>query len=206
MKIYTGTGDEGRTSLFSGERVAKHHRRVEAYGELDELGAALGVLAAALPPESPPELAAEIGRVQSDLFLLGTWLASNPRSAILERLDPLAGIENRWLEGAIDRMQADLPPLAAFILAGGHPAAAQAHVARCVCRRAERRLVAVLDAEAQAPPALRSDRDTPDRIGSATGDPPEPLVYLNRLSDYLFVLARQINHHAGVAERVWQKP
>jgi len=204
MKIYTGTGDEGKTSLFSGERVAKHHRRVEAYGDLDELGAVLGALAAALP-EKIRSVAEEIQRVQSELFLLGTWLASSPGAPILDRLNPLAGIRSGWLEAAIDRMEALLPPLNAFILSGGHPAAAAAHVARCVCRRAERRLVALLTggeskATADHPVALPVD----DPAG-ADQTPPEPLVYLNRLSDYLFVLARYINQLMGVPETVWQK-
>ncbi len=204
MKIYTGSGDEGRTSLFSGERVAKHHRRVEAYGELDELGAVLGVLATALPGESA-DIAAEIQRVQSDLFLLGTWLASSPGAPILDRLNPLAEIRSAWLEAAIDRMEALLPPLNAFILSGGHPAAAFAHMARCVCRRAERRLVSLLAAESTSELAAQPGYQADGAPTLAGDSPQEPLVYLNRLSDYLFVLARHINRLMGVPETVWQK-
>lgn len=185
MKIYTGSGDRGKTSLFSGERIAKGDLRIEAYGDVDELNSVLGALAAAAPPETPG-LGEEVQRVQSDLFHLGAWLATTQGSSSADMLDRLSEEAARRLEADIDRMDTALPPLTGFILPGGHSAAAWAHVARTVCRRAERRVAVLAERENHAEPLLAV------------------LVYLNRLSDYLFVLARRINHAAGIEDRFWK--
>ena len=167
MKIYTRTGDEGRTSLFGGKRVAKNDARIEAYGTVDELNSFLGAI---------PGLA----DIQSDLFEIGAHLAS-PGTSKFSGVDP-ARIED--LERAIDEMERELAPLASFILPGGCAEAVQFHIARTVCRRAERRVVALEDET----PATRST-----------------IAYLNRLSDYLFVAARYANHKAGIADVPWSK-
>jgi len=183
MKIYTGAGDRGQTSLFSGERVSKSHMRVDACGDVDELNSTLGALVAALP-ESLSELAAELRRIQSTLFVVGAWLATTPNSPAIATLAPITPAHSKQLEAAMDRMDTELPELASFILPGGHPTAAWAHVARTVCRRAERHVV---------------------RLGEAQDSEQfYPLVvYLNRLSDYLFVLARYCNKIAGMADMEW---
>ena len=179
VKIYTKSGDGGETGLFGGGRVRKSDARVEAYGEVDEACAALGVARAAL---GDPELAAELARVQDELFCVGAELASPhgvPARAAVPRIEP------RWaerLERAMDRWDAELPALHAFVLPAGTPGAAALHLARTVCRRAERRVVA-LAVQAEVDPAV--------------------LVYLNRLSDLLFVAARLANHRAGQAETHW---
>jgi cob(I)alamin adenosyltransferase len=185
MKIYTGTGDGGKTSLFSGERIAKDDARIEAYGAVDELNAVVGALLAALP-EGPQraEIERQLTRVQSDLFHVGAWLATTPGSPSAGHLPPLTPEPGERLEKEIDAMQAQLPELNAFILPGGHPAAAWAHMARTVCRRAERRAVVLA-------------------AGSASTE--NLLVYLNRLSDYFFVLARYCNRLAGVEDALWRR-
>lgn len=189
MKIYTGGGDHGKTSLFSGERVFKAHARIDAYGDVDELNSMLGALAAALPVQAGA-IGAQIARLQADLMKAGAWLATSPGSPSLAQIEALTAADAAALEAAIDHMDADLPPLRSFILPGGHPAAAWAHVARTVCRRAERRVVGLADAT-----------DDPARQDHYGGT----LVYLNRLSDYLFVLARFLNHVTGIPERTWKK-
>lgn len=180
MRIYTRTGDQGETSLRGGRRVRKSLLRVEAYGALDELSACLGIAAAAL---SDPETADLLTQVQRDLFALSARIADG------EKDEPpvdgkLAFPETRvsTLERAIDLAEATLPPLKTFILQGGCEAGARLHFARTVCRRAERRLVALAEQEAIAPVFL---------------------AYLNRLSDLLFVLARLANHRAGHSEVPW---
>ncbi len=188
MKIYTGSGDRGKTSLFSGERVGKDNDRIEAYGDLDELNAVLGALAASLP-EAPPDRRAELQAIQSDLFCIGAWLATTPGAPAAESLPPIDPGRSVWLEGAIDRMEEDLSPLKAFILPGGHPSAAWAHVARTVCRRVERRVV-------------RLAGDPPP--GEAAAPLGRAMVYLNRLSDYLFVFARHCNRRHGIADTPWK--
>lgn len=188
MKVATGSGDGGRTSLFSGERVLKDDERLEASGDLDELNAVIGGLVAALPPEAAA-CAPELRAVQSDLFPIGAWLSagdSPPAAALLPGLDPEGTAR---LERAIARMEAELPELRSFLLPGGCPAAAWAHLARTVCRRAERRLVRLSRESAASPPAWRR----------------EALRYLNRLSDYFFVLARTLNRLAGVEETPWRR-
>jgi cob(I)alamin adenosyltransferase len=137
IKIYTRTGDFGKTSLFSGERVNKSHDRIEACGEVDELNAFLGLLVASLP-EGYEGIAAEIQTVQSTLFHVGAWLSTTPGSPLLRSLKEIGEEDVRALEHAIDRMEETLSPVMAFILPGGHPVAAMIHAARTVCRRAER--------------------------------------------------------------------
>jgi cob(I)alamin adenosyltransferase len=187
VKIYTGSGDRGKTSLFSGERVPKDHRRIEAYGDLDELNSVLGALAAASAGQ--PAVQAELAGIQSDLFHLGAWLATTPEAPAAAALEPIDPQRSSRLEAAIDRMEAGLPPLKAFILPGGHPSAAWAHVARTVCRRAERRVVGLADGD--GPPAAQEQLQ-------------RTIVYLNRLSDYLFVLARHLNRLQGIDDVRWR--
>ena len=179
MKIYTKTGDDGTTSLFDGTRVAKTHPRVQAYGTVDELNAHLGAARAA---GLDADLGDRVTHIQRDLFALGARLA-DPRHKIANRVTKatIAEADVERLEGWIDALEAELPPLRHFILAGGSPAGAALHVARTVCRRGEAAALA---------------------IGS---DQVEPmvLVYLNRLSDLLFVMARAANHRAGVPEQIW---
>jgi len=185
MKVYTGGGDKGKTSLFSGERIAKSDRRIAAYGDIDELNSILGLLAAVLP-EPLAECQRVLIGIQSELLQIGAWLATTPGAPASDSLKPFGEDKSLGLEAAIDTLDADLPPLTQFVLPGGHVTAGWAHVARTVCRRTERRVVSLM-AEATAPdPAM-----TPI------------LVYLNRLSDYLFVLARFCNHTLGVSESKW---
>ena len=189
MKVYTGGGDHGQTSLFSGERVAKSNDRIEAYGDVDELNAVLGLLSSAIPEEHLV-LVEEIHMVQSDLFHIGAWLATTPGSADTTALYDISEEKIVFLETAIDRMEEELDPLSSFILPGGHAASATAHVARTVCRRAERRVVYLLDniADTQLPLSVETLR-----------------IYLNRLSDYLFVFARYCNLISGVQDITWKK-
>ena len=178
MKIYTRTGDTGDTSLFDGTRVRKSEPRVEAYGEVDEVNACLGLARASCADR---EIDADIVHLQRDLFALGAQLA-DPGEKIAARVGKaaLGDADVTRLEQVIDRYEAELPPLRRFILAGGSPAGAALHLARAVCRRAERRMVAL-------EPALD----------------PVLLRYVNRLSDLLFVLARAMNHRAGAVETEW---
>lgn len=181
-KIYTRTGDKGTTGLATGERVEKWSLRVESYGAVDETNSALGV--ARLHGAADPELDAMLGRIQNDLFDLGADLATPEREKPLgwEALRIVAAQVTR-LETEIDLMNAAIPPLNSFILPGGSALAAYLHVARTVCRRAER-LIAELAA-------------TPDEKVS-----PEALAYANRLSDFLFVAARRANDN-GAADVLW---
>jgi cob(I)alamin adenosyltransferase len=190
MKIYTGAGDRGRTSLFSGERVAKNHSRIEAYGDVDELNSFIGLLAAMLP-EKASGVAAELALIQADLFTIGALLAVTPESPTAGQLTNLGVAPSQRLESAIDGLNAELGELNSFILPGGQPAAATAHVARTVCRRAERRLVGLLEAAVE------------DKAATETLE--EILIFLNRLSDYFFMLARYCNLLAGVQERPWRR-
>jgi len=178
MKIYTRTGDSGETSLFGGTRVGKDNPRVAAYGDVHELNAHLG-LARTSAPDS--EIGNELVRLQRDLFALGAQLA-DPSGQVATKI-PKAVLRDDdvdRMEHVIDRLEAGLPALSNFILAGGSPCGAALHVARAVCRRAERHMVAL-------EPALD----------------PLLLKYINRLSDLLFVLARAANQRAGVPESVW---
>jgi cob(I)alamin adenosyltransferase len=184
VKIYTRTGDGGETGLFGGGRVPKDHRRVEAYGVVDELNAALGLALALEPRTFCHEL---LEQVQRDLFTIGAELAT-PNPETLEKAlrgrPPLGPEQVVTLERAIDRYEAEVPPLKQFVLPGGVPKAAALHVARTVCRRAERAVV-------------RLHRE--HKAGGLSSVVP----YLNRLSDLLFVLARVANHAAGAPEITW---
>ncbi len=179
MKIYTRTGDAGNTVLFGGRRVSKHHIRLEAYGTVDELNALLG-LAESLGPH--PDVAAAIRRLQHELFALGADLAT-PLDIEHHRVRRIQAGDVARLESDIDAWQEILPSLQTFILPGGNPPAAVLHTARTVCRRAERAAVALADQEPINKTALR---------------------YLNRLSDWLFVLARLQNHQQGMSDIPWQ--
>jgi len=181
MKIYTKTGDDGTTGLFGGARVEKHHARVEAYGTVDETNAVIGVARSAGLPDG---IDAVLGGVQDDLFTLGAELASVPGSEARLKMKLIDGDDVARLESAIDANEQGLPALDNFVLPGGTAGAAGLHQARTVCRRAER---CVLRLRGEAP--VRE----------------EIVVYLNRLSDLLFVLARRANHEAGVADVIWKK-
>lgn len=178
MKIYTKTGDSGTTALFAGGRVPKHHLRVEAYGTIDELNSLLGVVRASQPSQQTD---AWLETVQNQLFHLGADLATPP-SAKSSWVTRIGEDEIKWLEAGIDHMTEQLPPLRNFVLPGGSPAAAQLQVARAVCRRAER-IMTALDENAEIGPIV--------------------LAYVNRLSDWLFVLARYENLQAGESETKW---
>lgn len=187
-RIYTGTGDRGMTSLFSGERVPKSLERVEAYGDVDELNSILGILMSTLPGELS-ELGKEIQNFQSDLLHLGAWLATTPESPSSDTLTEISSEQINRLEAAIDRIEGKLPTLRSFIIPGGHTSAAYAHMARTVCRRAERHVVRLItDAQDSNSESLRS-----------------VIIYLNRLSDYLFVVARYCNQMMGVPDTLWKK-
>jgi cob(I)alamin adenosyltransferase len=180
VKIYTKRGDTGQTDLFGGGRVDKNHPRVEAYGEVDELNSWIGFVRAAEPMPAIDEVLVPI---QRDLFAIGALLATPDRERMQRHLEK-ANIDDRRiaeLEGAIDEADKRLEPLKAFIVPGGTPKAAALHVARTVCRRAERRIVTLDDADL----------------------PPIVVVYLNRLSDLLFTLARLANRTAGTGEVTW---
>ncbi len=186
MKIYTGRGDKGKTSLCSGQRVFKDDLRVEAYGSVDELNSTLGALVASLPEEME-KFCRFLAAIQAELFQAGAVLATNA-SGRGER--PVFGTAPaKALEDAIDSLQARLPPLDSFILPGGHRAAAWAHLARAICRRAERRILTLA-------------RNDPDAGSDSSLE--NLLVYFNRLSDYLFVLARYCNQATGTREPAWQ--
>jgi cob(I)alamin adenosyltransferase len=180
VKIYTRTGDAGETSLFDGTRVSKDDLRVRAYGEVDELNAAIGAAAVAA---AHPDVRAVLAAVSRDLFAVGGQLANplgrSPKKVARSELPPSRVGQ---LEASIDALEADLPPLKRFILPGGGAAGASLHLARAVCRRAERAVVAL----------AREDQVAP-----------EVLAYLNRLSDWLFTAARAENRRAGVAEEEW---
>ncbi len=189
MKIYTGTGDRGKTSLFSGQRVSKANERVEAYGDMDELNSIIGALVASLGPEhSKP--AEELQQIQADLFTISAFLATTPDSPSMDTIVGIGPEHIEFLEKSIDRMVEALPELKGFILPGGHPTAAWAHVARTVCRRAERRIIRFLDASFKM--------QAPDSYQRA-------LIYINRLSDYLFVVARYCNYLFDAPEKLWEK-
>ncbi|MEM8885459.1 MAG: cob(I)yrinic acid a,c-diamide adenosyltransferase [Planctomycetota bacterium] len=180
MKIYTRTGDEGETGLYGGGRVSKHSLRVEAYGAVDELNASIGVARSAGTPERVDEL---LGRIQVELFDVGADLATPPDSkARAEKIVRVAKEQVEVQERAIDELEATLPPMDAFILPGGALSGSSLHLARTICRRAERRCVALASVE------LISEYVVP---------------YLNRLSDLLFVMARVTNAAADRPEEKW---
>jgi len=177
MKIYTKKGDKGFTSLFGGKKLAKDNLRIETYGTIDELNANIGVLLALVKNEG---VKVELIRIQRNLFDLGAILATDPVKIDLVR--PFNGAEITRLEDQIDLMEKDLPALRNFLLPSGSLAVSQCHVVRTVCRRAERRTVTLHAAD-----PLQS----------------EVVIYLNRLSDYFFVLSRSICADEGCAENVW---
>lgn len=180
MKIYTRKGDKGETGLIGGTRLLKSALRVEAYGEVDELNAVLGWIRAKLTDET---IRAELLQIQRDLFAVGAQLA-DPTGHVEQKAEK-AGLHEervRGLEGIIDRYDTALSPLRAFILPGGSEGGALLHLARTVCRRAERRMVAL-------------SRDVPLS--------PVLITYINRLSDLLFTLARAVNREAGIEEIPW---
>ena len=179
MKIYTKTGDAGQTGLFGGQRVAKDALRVHAYGTVDECNAAMGVARAA---GLDPELDAIVATVQNQLFVVGADLATPGESANIPRV---SDDEVQFLEQWIDTLEAGLEPLRQFILPGGTPGAAQLHLARTTCRRAERWAVSLAHEESISAYVL---------------------IYLNRLSDFLFVAARAANARAGSADVPWVSP
>jgi cob(I)alamin adenosyltransferase len=189
MKIYTGSGDRGKTSLFSGERVSKSDPQVEAYGDVDELNSFLGALLATLPPMEV-ELAEEIKGIQSVLLHIGARLAVTPGSPVSAELKEITEKHCKELEGAIDRIDENLPALKDFLLPGGHISAAWAHLARTVCRRAERHVVSLSTSQTRS-----GDSEQFRNV----------IVYLNRLSDYLFVVARLCNKIHGLPDTVWKK-
>jgi cob(I)alamin adenosyltransferase len=178
FKIYTKTGDSGETGLFGGKRLPKDDLRVEAYGTVDELNAYIGLLRDHLAKEA--SIASLLKEVQDRLFTIGSNLASDPDKEMITPDVSEGDID--MLESAIDAMNAELPALKHFILPGGHPVVSHAHIARCVCRRAERRVVALSQQSTVLPVLIK---------------------YLNRLSDYLFVLARFLAKVNQAEEVIW---
>jgi len=180
MKLYTKAGDDGGTALFGGQRVSKAHDRVAAYGEVDELNSCLGFARAI---GCWPELDALLIRIQSELFDLGSNLATPPDSPFADKLPKVGDAQIAALEAAIDAADGACAPLSNFILPGGTQLSAWLHVCRTVCRRAERSVVG---------------------LGASEPVDGKLVIYLNRLSDLLFALGREANAKAGVAEPLWQ--
>lgn len=184
-KIYTKTGDKGETSLFTGERVTKNHTFLDALGTVDECNCAIGAAISQLPAKGLEEVRRQLEIIQHALFDLGAALATprttaTPRKINQTRFDETA---TQSIEQWIDTMEETLPKLHTFVLPGGHPAGALLHLARSICRRAERMVV-----------PLNTSGDVADCV----------LIYLNRLSDYLFVLSRYVNHQLGRTETLWE--
>jgi cob(I)alamin adenosyltransferase len=185
MKIYTKTGDKGKTSLFGGTRVPKYHLRIEAYGTVDELNSYIGLIR---DQKIDPHTTTILLKIQNELFTLGSMLATPPEKEILksgkERLNINKITEESvaLLENEIDLMNESLPPMSHFILPGGHTTVSFCHISRCICRRAER-ITTLLSDESSINPKI--------------------LVYLNRLSDYLFVLARKLTVDNQALEIPW---
>ncbi|MDY6205245.1 MAG: cob(I)yrinic acid a,c-diamide adenosyltransferase [Prevotella sp.] len=181
-KVYTKTGDEGLTGLIGGHRVRKTNSRIEAYGTVDELSAQLGLLASFMKDGDDKDL---IIRIQRNLFTVGSYLATDTSKTPVSPSYVLPIEEVDRLEVEIDAINANIPPLTSFLLPGGSHEAAICHVCRTVCRRAERRIFFLHETSPVAS---------------------EILQYMNRLSDYLFVLARKLNFIDGVREKIWKKP
>lgn len=181
FKIYTKTGDKGSTSLIGGVRVPKSHIRIEAYGTVDELNSNLGVVSDSLQDTTLKEWLREI---QDRLFTIGSVLATNPDKEVKMKLPDLHDTDIEWLEKNIDTMNEALPEMRSFILPGGQLAASHTHVARCICRRAERICVSMVQQEDVVPDLV--------------------IKYLNRLSDFLFVVARFISHIHHAEEIPWR--
>jgi cob(I)alamin adenosyltransferase len=180
FKIYTKTGDKGKTSLIGGTRVSKNHYRIEAYGTVDELNSFIG-LVRDVSIEAATKLILE--EIQDRLFTLGSQFAQDPKKKTKMVLPEISENDITILENEIDRLNATLTPLKNFILPGGHPSVSFCHIARCVCRRAERNAIAL----------NRYDELNP--LG---------IIYLNRLSDYLFTLARNFSKELNVEETTWK--
>ena len=181
--LYTKTGDQGTTSLVGGERVRKDSVRLDAYGTLDEFSAHLGVLHAR--PDVPEICKRQLLTIQNMMFNFGAYLATRPEPDTTPRVSGLSPVDLDAVERWIDSLDSETPRIHAFVLPGGSESAAFAHVARTVCRRAEREILR-LSQEEYVDPML--------------------LSYINRLSDYLFILARHLNHVSGVAEITWKLP
>lgn len=177
-RIYTKTGDKGETSLLGGTRLPKSHVRIEAYGTIDELNAHIGLLRDLSEHQSRQEI---LLNIQHRLFIIGSLLAADPERNAMQ-LPELQESDISELEQAIDHINEQTPPMRHFILPGGHPSISQTHIARCVCRRAERAVVALHQIQAVDERVLR---------------------YLNRLSDYLFVLCRLLHTELGITETPW---
>ncbi len=188
MKIYTKTGDKGTTSLIGGTKVSKSHLRIEAYGTVDELNSHIGLCKDLLTDEQGKKILLE---VQDRLFTIGSSLACDPIKEPKMRIPDLLETDVELLEKEIDRMDKIIPPMKNFILPGGHPTLSQLHIARCVCRRAERCCVRL---------ELESLSD-----GQGGLEVEEIIIkYLNRLSDYLFVLSRYTGHQMKAEEIPWK--
>jgi cob(I)alamin adenosyltransferase len=178
MKIYTKTGDKGYTSLIGGTRVPKHHVRIETYGTVDELNSYIGIIR---DQEITPEQKDMLKEIQDRLFTIGSSLASDPEKSKM-KIPDLHTSDIELLEQQIDKMNEDLPELRHFILPGGDQAVSFCHIARCVCRRAERICV---------------------NLAEISSVDEQVIIYLNRLSDYLFVLARKLCHDRKIPENQW---
>lgn len=179
MKIYTKTGDKGQTSLLGGSRVPKHHLRIESYGTIDELNSYIGLLRDQSIDEKHVEVLLE---VQDRLFTIGSYLASEPEKSKV-KIPELKEEDILFLEKQIDELNDALPPMRSFVLPGGHTTVSFCHIARCVCRRAERLVVHLSETETVNDSVMR---------------------YLNRLSDYLFMLARKLSQELSAAEIAWK--
>jgi len=185
MKIYTKTGDTGETSLFGGTRVKKHHIRIEAYGTVDELNAHIGLIR---DQNIGKTTIKNLIQIQNDLFTLGAMLATPPEKEKLKsgkdrsKIPKISQINSLFLEKEIDKMNAVLKPMTHFILPGGNTMVSSCHIARCVCRRAER---------------ITTELHENEKVNTHI------LIYLNRLSDYLFVLARKLTFDNNVEEIPW---
>jgi len=179
MKIYTKTGDEGETSLFGGKRVKKYHPNIQAYGTMDELNSWIGLVKDLLPQDTAEAILIDI---QENLFTIGSHLASGGDQKLIVKLPNFEDKSILKLEEAIDEMQSVLPPMKNFILPGGHVVSSYCHIARCVCRRAERLTI-----------------ETAEEINL------DPFIvkYLNRLSDFLFILSRKVLHDLDIPEQPW---
>lgn len=181
IKIYTKTGDNGKTSLIGGTKVLKSHIRIEAYGTVDELNSYIGLLSDQFQHD---KTTVSLREVQDRLFTIGSSLACDPDKEPRLKIPDLKESDVQWLENEIDTMNLVLTPMKSFILPGGHVSISTAHVVRCVCRRAERHCVSMLEQQLFVDPLV--------------------IKYLNRLSDYLFILARFIAHELKIEEIQWK--
>lgn len=180
FRIYTKTGDKGTTALIGGTRVGKDHIRIEAYGTVDELNSFMGLMA---DQAADYQINEWTYKIQDRLFTVGSLLAKDPNKEVKMALPSLKEEDITWMEGLIDKMTEELPPMRSFVLPGGHVASSTAHVARCVCRRAERICVAMEN----------MDEPVPEFV----------LPYLNRLSDFLFTISRYILIKNNVEDKPW---